>query len=210
MDADLVSLSSKISNSGSKDGGSKLGAIMMKTVTPPPPPEPKKTQSKKKEEKEKEKEKELVQLQKELKEDEMVEIRRKVHDYLTDPKFKEMLGSIDLPESKAKDLEWRAAYESINATLKSTYKKVMVRTMFESGCQVSEAVMVQFLSMDRMMGLTDDIMSNIGDFEPELTELAIELSNGWVPGPTPRLLMKLFSRIKKYGDRSQLPKEEKK
>lgn len=204
MDADLVSLSSKISNSGSKDGSSKLGAIMMKTVNPPPPPpEPKKSSKKKEEKKE---EKELVQ----LKEDEMVEIRRKVHDYLTDPKFKEMLGSIDLPESKAKDLEWRAAYESINATLKSTYKRVMVRTMFESGCQVSEAVMVQFLSMDRMMGLTDDIMSNIGDFEPELTELAIELSNGWVPGPTPRLLMKLFSRIKKYGDRSQLPKEEKK
>jgi len=208
MDQDLVSMSSRISNTA-KD----QPKIQMKTLLPPPPPPPEPKKKKEKKELPDQPTKKEKEEEKEKKEDEMVELRRKVRTYLSKPQFKNLLSEIDLPGPKSSDADWRGCYESINETLKGSYKELMIRTMFQTGCKASETVMVQFLSMNQFTGLSDDILAHMDDFEPELTELAIEMSNGWVPGPVPRLLMKFMNKIQKYGQSggggsSQSKKEE--
>lgn len=140
--------------------------------------------------------------------DDISEIKRKVKQYLTEPKFGDQFAEVKMPGPKASDAEWLSAWDQLQAILKSTYKQAMVRIMFQSGCKASETVMVSFLGMAQFEGLEKDVMSNIDDFEPELTEIAIELSNSWVPGPIPRLAMKVMNHLQKFSTQKSSQKSE--
>lgn len=133
---------------------------------------------------------------------EQAELRRKVTDYLENPKFNGIFnGRVILPGKTADDLHWKTAYEQIISTMKSKYKEAMVRTMFTRGCDVTETILVRFMKMSEYQGLGREITSNAAFFEPELTEIAIEMNNDWVPGPMPRLLLKLAEQISKFSER---------
>jgi len=197
MDANLVELSHKIS----KETPGAQPKLATKAVSFPEPKKPKAAESKASKEKEKE-------AKKEAKEEDGVELRRKVKAYLANPKFQELFAGVREPEPKGTDQDWKVCYEQIGEILRSTYKEMMVRTMFESGCQAAETVMVQMLQMDRMTGLRDHMVTHRDRFEPELTEIAIELSNSWVPGPIPRLLFKMFQELKEFGSEREGGKRE--
>lgn len=140
----------------------------------------------------------LEDARKQVREDEMVEVRRKVESYLRHPKFQELLRGVAAPKSSASDVEWRSALEQIYTTMKAAYKDMMVTMMFEQGCTVAETVMVEFLKMEDKRGLAPSMVAHRGDFEPELSEIAIELANNWVPGPHVRLLGKVARYMMAY------------
>lgn len=188
MDANLVDLSHKIS----KETPGATPKLATKSVSFPEPPAKAKKAAKAEEKQTKEE-------KKEAKEDEGVELRRKVKAYLGNPKFGEMLAEVKEPGPKASDVEWKAAYEHIAEVMKASYKELMVRTMFDSGCKAAETVMVQFLQMEAMQGVGAHMTAHRDKFEPELTEIAIELSNSWVPGPVPRLVFKMFNELQEFG-----------
>lgn len=197
MDQNVVDLSHRISKGAPETPGAKL--FEKKSVFLENLPEKPKKASKKDESR---LQREEVQAQKEtkdkLKEEEHVEVRRKVNAYLKNPKFAEMFRGVTMPEGKATDADWRAKYAEIQETLKATYKEAMVAQMFVGGARATETVMINFLGMHQMTGFADDVVAHRGDFEPELTELAIEMSNSWVPGPVPRLMFKMFTHLEKY------------
>jgi len=193
MDASLVDISHRIS----KETPGAQPKLATKSVSFPDPP---KAKSKKETAAESKATKEEVkEAKKAAAVDDQVELRRKVKAYLSNPKFQSLFQSIQEPGPKATDADWRTCYEQIAEVLKSTYKEMLVRTMFEGGCQAAETVMVTLLQMEQMTGLKDHMVSHRDKFEPELTEIAIELSNNWVPGPIPRLMFKMFNELKEFG-----------
>lgn len=83
-------------------------------------------------------------------------------------------------------------YTRIVNALRSTFKRRMVEQGFRAFLTGSEKFMVQFLQYENLAGIADAAYENKEDlFEPELSELAIELDNSMVPGPKLRLGLKL-------------------
>lgn len=195
---------SDISHSINKSGGG-VTQHKPKSLPPPPsalkappttphhnlPPSPSPAELKKTKKKEEER------IQKEVHDQEQTEIRRKVTDYLSNPKFTDTFKGIKI-STNATDLDYTATYEKILGAMKSKYKEAMVRMMFERGADVTEAFMVSFLQKSEYLGIGTSMKTNIDAFEPELTELAIEMPNNWVPGPFIRLALKFSDFTAQY------------
>lgn len=174
-----------------------------KALPPPPPPAVESASTKRSRESaakaaKKEADHEAKEQKKTEDQSEESDLRRKVTDYLENKRLKHLFAHIPLPGRNASHIEWQSAYEKILSAMKSSYKDQMVSVFFNQGTNVAESVLVSFLNKSEYMGLSTHLQSHRDLFEPELSELAIEMPNHYVPGPSIRLLIKLSEAITSY------------
>lgn len=131
----------------------------------------------------------------------------KLEDYLEKPRMRMIIGENICEEledllrgnQKLMSVEvLQKMHERILRRLRSKCKQVVIDRMFIEGLKGGEFAMVNFLHWDYMIGFSKEAIRNREEFEPELTELAIELSEGWVPGPKVRLAMKIWGFVQEY------------
>lgn len=132
-------------------------------------------------------------------------ILRKIDSYMKHPAFRDLFtneerNEWDLDEAlKSYSLKKAQLFISdIRARLKSSFKLAMVDNMFEAMTGGSEAMMVNFMQMKHMMGFGEHCKKNKILFDRELAELAIEMSDDYVPSPKLRLMFKALTLATEY------------
>lgn len=191
-------------SSGSANKGGTL------PVMPPPPPAPPKfkAQAAKKEEKLQEK------AQEDDKEAKRVELFSKIVHYFDTPALaKHFPEHLKPPKSSDTYESLSALYKTMMGFLHRANKEAMVNNMFETFVKGGEAACVMFLKMEHMRTISDEILYGPPDdrdpqkkfYEIELAELAIELSDKWVPDAKTRLLFKVMHRAGEFLNRQGNP-----
>lgn len=161
---------------------------------PPPPPAPKISKASIKSiEKKEEKASETQETR------EKTELFTKITEYFESESFAKFIPShIKAPRPSDSMETLLAIYESIKTSKNRAAKRLIVENLFDSILQGVELGAVGILHWNHFLGLAEDLKSNRDDFQPELEELAIEMSNSWVPDAKGRLALKVFRRMKKY------------
>lgn len=161
---------------------------------PPPPPAPKISKASQKSiEKKEEKINEAQETR------EKTELFTKITEYFESESFAKFIPShLKAPRPSDSMETLLALYESIKTARNRSAKRVIVNNLFDSILQGVEIGAVGILHWHHWQGLADDLSANKDDFQPELEELAIEMSNSWVPDAKSRLALKVLQRMKKY------------
>lgn len=92
----------------------------------------------------------------------------------------------------------RELLQKIRIQLRCMRKEMMVNTMFDSFCDLTEEGMVNLLQDRDMEGFSHFMKDNKATVQLELDELAIEMSDDYIPGAKIRLLMAMGTMIKQY------------
>lgn len=87
----------------------------------------------------------------------------------------------------------RQLISKIRARLRARRKEIIVNHFFDKMCDISEAGMVNFMMQSEMVGFSDYVKDNKAVIQDDLDEIAIEMSDDYVPGPKIRLFMGLMT-----------------
>jgi len=127
-----------------------------------------------------------------------MEIHRQICEYMDSKYFREILKDFPRPEPPPKN-----TYETLlslkntmKACLFKQHRTALVDNMFSLGIQATEFSLVELAKQVHFKNMTSIAMQNRDQlFQPELEELAIEMSNSWIPSPTTRLVFKVASML---------------
>jgi len=184
MSKGLVDLSHAINDTGSKP----------QLQAPPQPPPPKVTAAKKKEEVRQEE-----KIEQKSRETEKSELYGKLVHYHHSKHLAKFIPD-DLKPPKATDsLEVLQAHDkALKGFLYRASKEIFVKRGLESLLNFGEMGLVDMLKLEHWRGVSDAIMSDEEALQPELEELAIELSDSYVPGPKLRLALKIANIAQEF------------
>lgn len=142
----------------------------------------------------------IKSIKKEADDDERAILYRKVNEYLRSPYLNPLIPKdIKAPSEKATVTELKGIYASIKGALLGEAKRAYVLTLFDNVvADGGEFFFLNFLKDSTKLGLSDHLKNNKELFQPELEELAIELSDSYIPGPQARILLKLVSFVQNY------------
>jgi hypothetical protein len=142
----------------------------------------------------------IKSLKKEADDDERALLYRKVTEYLRSPYLAPLIPKdIKAPSEKATVAELKGIYASIKGALLGEAKRSFVLNMFDNVvADGGEYFFLNFLQDSSKLGLSNYLKSNKELFQPELEELAIELSDNYIPGPQARIVLKLISFVQGY------------
>lgn len=194
MSNNLIAVSHAINDSGAKP-----------QLQPPPQPAPPKISAAKKKEETKQEEK-IEQKSREVERSELYsKITHRFHS-----KYIAKFIPDDIKPPKATDsLEsLQALDKTLVGFMHRASKEIMVQRIFEGFVQGGELGLVQFLKMDHARGLAAAILEDKEAFQPELEEIAIELSDSYVPSAKMRLLMKVVHVATEFLNNSQVHNEQ--
>ncbi len=207
--ADLASISHSISTdnievpatkNAKKATAEKEKITKFKLPAPPPAPKPTPAQ--------------IINNQMKFdREDELVEkrseVRRKVDEYLDNPYFKETLAKVQRPKDNAPIEHWEATYKNIKNTIKSSSKYAMVKGTSVGILEACEKACVVMLNRPDMMGSAERVYNFEKDmFEALIHEMAIEMSDSWVPPPQIRFGLMAFAGFQRQLNNSSNPKQQ--
>lgn len=136
-----------------------------------------------------------------------MEIHRQIIEYMDSPYFKDLLGDFERP--KPPPINNYQTLLSMKNTLKAVllkgHRTMFVEQMFQYALVGTEFSLVELAKQSHFTGLTSVALQAQGApdahgrrqpyFQPELEEIAIELSNNWIPDPKVRLAFKLVGLL---------------
>lgn len=160
---------------GKKQESSSPSTSSSSSPTPPPPPSP-------------DKKKELI---------------FKIDMYLRSPIFRKMGcfmdGQIKSPKESDSLESIEQVYQMVTGIVKMGSKRMMSRHMFQMFLEGGEQFGKRLLHLP-CEGFSEFCLcpENIDFFQPELEEIAIEMSNALMPRPEMRILVKLFHMWKEF------------
>lgn len=188
---DIVSMSHSISEGGSSSSSSSSSSSRSSIGRKDPPkspskstsaPSPKQTRFKDQEKEEKEAEEVLA-----------AQLWKKIDSYMESEYLGPALTNLHPPSRSASYPVVKAFLETINQKLFANYKRAFVNKMFTQGLVLTERAAVLFLQWDHLSGCAAEMLNDPEQFQPELEEIAIELSDGWIPSAKTRLMFKVIS-----------------
>lgn len=149
----------------------------------PPPDRSKEAKKAAEEAKEKEEERERV------------ELIRKVNGYLDSRIYAPILAELDLRKFRGNESlsVAREAYNRIKSVMGMQYKRMFVHRCWDMTGKTIGQIGRSFLHLEHFAHFADELALHQDEFEPELEELAIEMSPDYVPTAKWRLVMKLMS-----------------
>jgi len=164
-------------------------------IAPPPQPAPPKITAAKKKEETKVEEKIEAKSREEQRAELFSKITHRFHS-----KYIAKFIPDDIKPPKATDsLEsLQALDKTLVGFMHRASKEIMVERMFEGFVNAGEMGLVMFLKMDHARGISQAILQDKEAFQPELEEIAIELSDSYVPSAKMRLLMKVVHVATEY------------
>ena len=176
MSNNLIAISHAINDSGPKP-----------QLQAPIPAPPKITAAKKKEEVRQEE-----KIEQKSRETERAELYSKItHRFHSKYIAKFIPDDIKPPKATDSLESLQALDKTLVGFMHRASKEIMVQRIFEGFIQGGELGLVQFLKMDHARGLAAKILEDKEAFQPELEEIAIEMSDSYVPSAKMRLLMKV-------------------
>lgn len=149
----------------------------------PPPPSATKTAKVVQEKTKDDKEKRRAQLIKKIR---MYKAHRHLREY-----FMEIDVPLKLDNLSDADLE--GIYASMLMALECNFRETQVRSMFEMVFVGIEKACSMFIHDVEWQGLAEAACENIDSFDPELSQVAVELSDSLIPDPKLRLAFKMFT-----------------
>jgi len=186
----LTNISHAINDSGT--------SVKSQPLLPPPPP--KVTPAKKKEEAKQEE-----KIEQRSKEQERVELYSKItHRFHSKYIAKFIPDDIKPPKATDSLESLQALDRTLVGFMHRASKEIMVERMFEGFLNAGEMGLVAFLKMDHARGLAAKILEDKEAFQPELEEIAIELSDSYIPSAKMRLLMKVGHMATEYLNRPDI------
>ena len=194
MSNNLLAISHAINDSGPKP----------QLQAPPQPAPPKITAAKKKEEVRQEE-----KVEQKSRETERSELFGKITHYHHSKHLAKFIPD-DLKPPKATDsLEVLQAHDkALKGFLHRASKEIFVQRGLEAIINFGETGLVEILKLEHWRGISDEILSDPDVLQPELEELAIELSDSYVPGPKIRLAVKIANiaqEFLKHGPKAKRP-----
>lgn len=129
---------------------------------------------------------------------------RQLLEYKKSKVFASVFEDFELPKNFSLDSPAgviEQAWREASSLLHGDCKRKFVDSIFDQIFSFGETAMVQYFNMGEMEGLADVAMVNKESFQPELEELAIQLSSDYVPSPMFRLGMKMFQFSNGYRNR---------
>ena len=124
----------------------------------------------------------------------------KISSYLTSPIYQK-LGyfrdvKVQIPSERDSLVHVEQIYEQLRSLLHIENKRMITHNLYEGLCTAGCTAGKNLLGLEGMddfaaLLLRPDVMEEV--FQPELEEIAIEMSNGWIPNPYVRVALKAFN-----------------
>jgi len=122
------------------------------------------------------------------------ELIRKVVEYLEHPVFVKRLSHISRPKEGTSITEWEGTYKAIKSCLTQGAKEVFVENAILTIGRFTENACVSILQLEHMKGSTQRVFEEDRDgFKEDMTILAIEMSDQYMPGPELRIFGRLLA-----------------
>lgn len=191
-----MSSSSIIATSHAINDGSAKSTVSL--LPPPPPPSAPKVKVPSKKEAEKKEEK----LHDEDKEKRRVKLYYKLVHYFRSKYISKYIPD-DFKEPRPSDSyeSLCALEEAIKGFVHIGSKELIVNNMLKLLCEGGEGMAVGMMKLDQFAGISNHLLDDTEYLQPELEEIAIELSDSWVPDAKTRCFLKLCAKGSEYVNR---------
>lgn len=185
MSNNLIAISNAINDSGPKP----------QLQAPPPQPAPPKITAAKKKEEVRQEEK----VEQKSRETERSELYSKITHYFHSKHLAKFIPDDIKPPKSTDSLEsLQAIDKTIKGFMHRASKEIFVQRALESFINFGETGLVEILKLEHWRGISDEILRDPDVLQPELEELAIELSDNYVPGPKIRLAVKIANIAQEF------------
>lgn len=133
-------------------------------------------------------------------EEERVSLIRRVNAYLDSKVWGRRLQHLNIPSLKGNETLDRAreSYNRIQGAIGMKYKRLVVDQMFFMGADGIAFVGRNLFALEHFKDLPAEYKEHKDEFEEELSAIAIELDDKWVPRPELRLIMRMIGFAKDY------------
>jgi len=137
-------------------------------------------------------------------EEEKKSLERRINMYRITPRLQPLLGEVYIPQdlSNLSHAALKRLYQEIQDQMNVHFREKYVEGFFKMSMEGIEKGCEFFIKGVEWQGMAEMATSDecIEQFQPELSQIAIELSDNMIPGPKSRLTLKMLQFIKTFYD----------
>ena len=113
-----------------------------------------------------------------------------IRSWKSSPVFQERFSHIEV-DDRMSLVELTAIHQEMKCIIGRDFSRNIVDGFFKQSLSLTESFMVKYMEWEHASGFTEDILKDKDEFQDELEELSLQLSNNVNIGPLPRLIGKV-------------------